>query len=319
MIPSFLFFLFRAISIFSLYCFLYFSTCFCFLHSNTAVTGNPTVENEQPSYIKPLFRRPSNRHLRSGKSTMGKTIITCVRHAQGYHNLNAANERLPDPDLTPRGEAQCRTLSKTFPSPENITHLVASPLRRTLYTCLLSFPTAVARGLKVLAVPELQEVSGQPCNVGSAPSAVEAEFGTDQFAGVVDLSRVHDGWNSKKGRWGQGRETVTARARDARLILREIAQDGDGDKHIIVVTHGGFLHYLTEDWDGFSRFNGTGWANTEVRSYEFADPSGEDPGASLVETAESKVRRAGTEKPLTVAERKNLAAAESSAEQEPKL
>jgi broad specificity phosphatase PhoE len=250
---------------------------------------------------------------------MGKTIITCVRHAQGYHNLNSANEQLPDPDLTPLGETQCRTLSTTFPSAQNITHLVASPLRRTLYTCLLSFPTAVARGLKVLAVPELQEVSGHPCNVGSAPSAVQAEFAAGPFAGIVDLSLVHEGWNSKKGRWGPGREAVTARARDARLILREMAQDGDGDKEIIVVTHGGFLHFFTEDWDGFSHFHGTGWANTEVRSYEFADPSGEDAGASLVETEESKARRAGTEKPLTVAEEKNLAAAESNADQEPKL
>jgi broad specificity phosphatase PhoE len=240
---------------------------------------------------------------------MGKTIITCVRHAQGYHNLSTANEQLPDPDLTPLGEAQCRTLFTVFPSPENITHLVASPLRRTLYTCLLSFPTAVARGLKVLALPELQETSGEPCDTGTAPAKLRAEFESGPFAGAVDFSLVQEGWNSKTGRWSPAKDAIKARARDARLVLREMARGGDGDKEIIVVTHGAFLHYFSEDWDGSGLFQGTGWANTEVRSYEFADPSGMDQDASLVETEESKTRRAVGEKPLTVAVEDNLRAA----------
>jgi broad specificity phosphatase PhoE len=223
---------------------------------------------------------------------MGKTIITLVRHAQGYHNLSVANEKLPDPDLTPLGEAQCKALSTTFPSPEKITHLVASPLRRTLYTCLLSFPSAVTRGLTVLAVPEFQENSDQPSDTGSEPSMLQAEFGTGQFAGIVDLSRVHEGWNSKTGRWSPNTAAIEARARDARLMLRDIAQENDEDKEIIVVTHGAFVHYFTENWDGFDQVLGTGWKNAEYRSYEFVDPSGNDASASVIETEASKVRRA---------------------------
>jgi broad specificity phosphatase PhoE len=222
---------------------------------------------------------------------MGKTIIFCVRHAQGYNNVGTANAKLPDPDLTPLGKSQCHSLATTFPSPQSITHLVASPLRRTLYTCLFSFPTAVSRGLKVLAVPELQEVSDQPCDTGSALSKLEAEFGSGQFAGVVNFSRVHEDWNSKTGRWSRERKSVEARARDGRLILREIAQESEGDKEIVVVTHGGYLHYFTEDWDGYDKLRATGWENTEVRSYEFADPSGKDQNASLVETEESRASR----------------------------
>lgn len=37
----------------------------------------------------------------------------------------------------------------------------------------------------------------------------------------------------------------------------------------------------------------TGWKNTEFRSYTFADETGEDPEALLVETAESWQRRQG--------------------------
>ena len=234
---------------------------------------------------------------------MGKTILTLVRHAQGYHNLSHANEKLPDPDLTPLGESQCRALSTAFPSPEKITHLVASPLRRTLYTCLLSFPDAVSRGLTVLAVPELQENSRSPCDTGSDPSKLQAEFEKGPFADTVDLSRVHEGWNSKTGRWSPDKAALEARARDARLILRDIAQESDEDKEIIIVTHGAFLHYFTENWEGFDPARGTAWLNTEFRSYEFVDPAGGDPNASVVETEESKARRAGDGNVVAAAER----------------
>jgi broad specificity phosphatase PhoE len=230
---------------------------------------------------------------------MGKTIITLVRHAQGYHNLSVANEKLPDPDLTPLGVAQCSALATTFPSSDKITHLVASPLRRTLYTCLLSFPSAVARGLTVLAVPELQENSNQPSDTGSEPSVLQAEFGEGQFAGTVDLSRVHEGWNSKTGRWSPNSTAIEARARSARLVLREIAQENDEDKEVIVVTHGAFLHYFTENWDGFDPVRGTAWLNTEYRSYEFANPAGSDSNASIIETEESRARRAHAENLVT--------------------
>jgi broad specificity phosphatase PhoE len=231
---------------------------------------------------------------------MGKSIITLVRHAQGYHNLSVANEKLPDPDLTPLGEAQCSALSATFPSPEKITHLVASPLRRTLYTCLLSFPSAIARGLTVFGLPELQENSNLPSDTGSEPSMLQVEFGEGQFAGTVDLSRVHEGWNSKTGRWSPSEAAIEARARDARLLLREIAQENDDDKEIIAVTHGAFLHYFTEDWDGFDPVRGTAWWNAEYRSYEFVDLAGNDPNASIIETEESKTRRANAEDFITV-------------------
>lgn len=63
-----------------------------------------------------------------------------------------------------------------------------------------------------------------------------------------------------------------------------------------VFCSGGFLHYFTEDWTGSDRFQGTGWANTEFRSYNF---SGFQPDeAHLLETSESKHRRLGDEKPF---------------------
>jgi hypothetical protein len=75
---------------------------------------------------------------------------------------------------------------------------------------------------------------------------------------------------------------------------------------IVVVTHGGYLHYFTEDWDGHEKFTGTGWENTEWRSYEFV--SATDERASLRETSESRVRRTGKETPLTEDEQRELRA-----------
>jgi broad specificity phosphatase PhoE len=182
---------------------------------------------------------------------MGKITIHCVRHAQGYHNLNEANHQIQDPDLTPLGEQQCATLNANFPYHSKITHLVASPLRRTLYTCLLSFPTEVQRGLKVVALPELQETSDLPCDTGSEPSVLASEFGSGRFAGTVDLGLAKEGWNTKQGRWSPNTSAIEARARDARIWLRNLAQSAsrssNGDIDIVVVTHGGYLHYFTED------------------------------------------------------------------------
>ncbi|KAI9650735.1 hypothetical protein NHQ30_000759 [Ciborinia camelliae] len=215
-----------------------------------------------------------------------------VRHAQGFHNLCTANHTLPDPLLTDTGKAQCRTLSETFPHPEKITHIVASPLRRTLYTALYSFPTAISRGIKVSALPEVQETSTLPCDTGSEPAAL-----AEEFAENVDLSLVTEGWNSKKGRWDANAPAIEKRAREARVWLRELGakaeKEGMEDVNI---------------WEDSSLFVGTGWSNTEFRSYNFSAADYSDSNASVQETKESRERRKGSEKPLTADEQRNLRA-----------
>lgn len=118
--------------------------------------------------------------------TMPKTYIHLVRHAQGYHNLSVENYQIPDPDLTPLGEEQCAKLRKNFPYHDNITYLVASPMRRTLRTCLLSFAPAIEKGKKVIALPELQEVSTAPCDIGTDAKVLAEQFKDEP----VDFSLV---------------------------------------------------------------------------------------------------------------------------------
>ncbi|KAI4150498.1 MAG: hypothetical protein LQ340_004032 [Diploschistes diacapsis] len=223
--------------------------------------------------------------------------IHCVRHAQGFHNLSLANHALPDPELTETGKNQCTKLSQAFPYTSSVSLLVASPLRRTLYTALLSFPTLTQapKNLKIIALPETQETGAVPCDTGLEPEALRKEF-KDQ---PVDLSLVKEGWNSKTGKWAPEADAVRARAKEARQWLK-----ARPEKEIVLVTHGGFLHYLNEDWAGFDAIKGTGWVNAEFRSYSFKEEEGDN--ASMVETEASRKRRAGTEIPLTGTEELQL-------------
>lgn len=152
----------------------------------------------------------------------------------------------------------------------------------------------------------MQETSDLPCDTGSEPEKLAKEF-----AGKVDLEAVTKGWNSKTGRWSPASSAIEARARDARIWLRDLglqaAREGE-DVNIVVVTHGGYLHYFTEDWDGHASFTGTGWANTEFRSYEFVNLEKGDGNATLRETVASRERRKGSEKPLTADEQRELKA-----------
>jgi len=173
--------------------------------------------------------------------------IHLIRHAQGYHNLNNENHKMHDPLLTPHGEQQCRDLASSFPYTKSLDLIVASPLKRTIYTALLSLPSRT--DLTLIALPEIQETSDEPCDTGNSVEEIRKEF--EKTGRKLDLSLVTPDWNSKKGRWAPSSETVAERCKVARHWLRNRKE-----KDIAVVTHGGCLHYLTEDWGDYNQFLG---------------------------------------------------------------
>lgn len=120
-------------------------------------------------------------------------IIHCVRHGQGVHNLSYANHGLPDPELTPLGEEQARALTTRFPELANVELIVSSPLRRTIQTALLAFPSKLEGGMQVLALPEVQEASELVCDTGSPLPDIKAIF--DGLP--VDFSLVEPDWYVK--------------------------------------------------------------------------------------------------------------------------
>ncbi|RYP79901.1 hypothetical protein DL769_002734 [Monosporascus sp. CRB-8-3] len=201
-----------------------------------------------------------------------------VRHAEGFHNANK-DRSIRDPKLTPLGEEQCAQFCREFAHHAKLTHLVASPLQRTVETCHGCFRQAVEAGKRVILLPELQETSDDPSGIGMDAADLEREYG----AGLVDASRVEPGWNDKRPhtRWAMDVAKIEARAREARVLLRELARGaGDDDAHLAVVSHGTFLLFLTEDYVALEGF-GRPWKNAEVRSYRFLDLWGADGDASL--------------------------------------
>ncbi|KAF2802295.1 phosphoglycerate mutase-like protein [Mytilinidion resinicola] len=234
--------------------------------------------------------------------------LTLIRHAQGFHNLCEANHQLRDPRLTELGEQQCRELSSKIPNLASFDLIVASPIKRTIYTALYTFATLLKQrpDLRIIALPDLQETSALPCDTGSdIPDLIE-EFKHHP----VDFSLLSDGWNEKTtAPFAPVPSLILARAKRAREWLRTREE-----KEIAVVTHGGFLHFFTGDWTDHSIFTGTGWANCEYRVYSLDNSTAaKTADAALVETGESRLRRKGHEIPLTEAEQRNLADAATSA------
>lgn len=101
-----------------------------------------------------------------------------------------------DPVLIKSGLGECRMLSEQFPYHSFIDLIVSSPLRRSLYTALEAFKPAIARGVKVVALPELQETSDIACDTGTEVSELAREFSVElgPSGPVVDLSLLKPGW-----------------------------------------------------------------------------------------------------------------------------
>ncbi|KAF2264696.1 phosphoglycerate mutase-like protein [Lojkania enalia] len=234
---------------------------------------------------------------------MAPNRLHLIRHAQGHHNLSIESHNIKDPTLTDEGEQQCHRLSETINDILAIDCIVASPLRRTLWTAIITFQSVLkARpDMKIIALPELQETSSLPCDTGKSLRELKGEFAELP----IDWTCVHNDWNNKhSGRYAPRADLVAQRALKARRFLQSRKE-----KEVAAVTHGGFLHFLTEDWRGHDMFCGTGWANCEIRTYEF-DMSNPKAvvNAIITETASSVNNRSHNLQPLTIDEQLELQA-----------
>ncbi|KAE8151902.1 histidine phosphatase superfamily [Aspergillus avenaceus] len=192
-------------------------------------------------------------------------ILHLVCHAQGEHNVNNFHY-IRGPMLTDLGKRQCQELRKAFQHHEDISLVLASPLKRTELSHL-TCDLGVDRKDVVINAPKLI-AEGAPA------------YNLDK----LDLSMVGENWNSKAGIYAPTLNAVRRRAASLRSWLWQRPE-----KCIVLVTHGGFLHYLTEDWTGYDRSRGTGYMNCETRQYEFSSGSTQDD-AHLVEVGISRER-----------------------------
>jgi broad specificity phosphatase PhoE len=152
-----------------------------------------------------------------------------------------------DPSLTPLGEEQCRELAENFPYHASVELLVSSPLRRAVQTALLSFEPEVERGMRIITIPEAQETGSRPADTGTNKDVLEKEFEGQP----IDFGLLVEGWNSNTGKWSPVPDAIRERAKEVRKWIKSRPE-----KEVVLVTHGAFLHFLTEDWTGCKRSKG---------------------------------------------------------------
>ncbi|KAF2466626.1 phosphoglycerate mutase-like protein [Lindgomyces ingoldianus] len=219
-------------------------------------------------------------------------LLYLVRHAEGQHNVNHA-VHIKDATLTEEGKRQCRELQDSFAYHDTINLVLSSPLRRAIQTTVLTFgPTLSRKEVPYLVIPKAQEVSGLTCDIGHSKQELSENL-SELFAGnslQFDLSKINfdaveEGWNVKSGYWAPCKSKITQRAADLRSWLFRRSE-----AHILLVTHGAFLHYLTEDWAGDDPVRGTAYLNCEVRVFEFT-PMSTAQDAHIVETPRSRKSR----------------------------
>ncbi|KAJ3938764.1 uncharacterized protein N0V96_011496 [Colletotrichum fioriniae] len=189
----------------------------------------------------------------------------------------------------------------TFLDQSKISLILASPLCRTLQSAYLVFQPALKNSRKchpeIIAIPDAQETSDDPCDTGSDSKVLCKLVAESQWP--VNLDLVEDNWNLKDlgTRYSPESRAIAARAREARIFIRQkiraLIERGNTDPHVVLVSHGGFLHYFTNDWEDAWLNPGTGWRNCETRSYIFKQDvmKDMDEEAMITETMDSRLRR----------------------------
>ncbi|KAI2629467.1 histidine phosphatase superfamily [Xylaria nigripes] len=199
-------------------------------------------------------------------------IIDIVRHGESRHNVEKNGDQLRDPSLTAKGLQQCEHLREVYPYMDQATHIISSPMRRTIYTSKIGFSPLVSSGKRIVLLPQLQESSARPSDTGSPHEDLEAEFGD-----CIDTVHLYEGWWHKEASsfYGHDPVKIAERARVARLYIRDVARSAGENDHIVVVTHRSFVQLLIQ--------GATPFRNAEFRSCRFVDLDGDDDQAVLVE------------------------------------
>ncbi|KAL7495436.1 hypothetical protein ACHAWT_004682 [Skeletonema menzelii] len=110
-------------------------------------------------------------------------IVHLIRHAEGTHNLNEEESKLPlhfDAKLTEKGVNQCNELAKRTKD-LNVEAIVVSPLSRTLDTAILSFPHLYGDSKNKKTVPfiaheEWRETVNFLCDARRPTSVLQQQY-----------------------------------------------------------------------------------------------------------------------------------------------
>jgi broad specificity phosphatase PhoE len=137
----------------------------------------------------------------------------------------------------------------------NVQVIVSSHLRRCIQTSLNVLSVLIESGkaaetTRIIAHPDLQEVSIKLCDTGSPLDVLRQEFPTVDFLDdnfPTDYPRLaHIKPEKLRTIYDDKSELLAARAERFRRYLKE----GLSETEILVVTHGSFAHFLFDQWAG---------------------------------------------------------------------
>lgn len=208
---------------------------------------------------------------------MAPSKVILIRHGQAESNLHGGQPNLPDPPLTPAGEAQCAYLATTLSAlPYGFNLVLTSPLLRTLQTTLFG-PIAAKPTPSVKVLPELQETGNVPSDTPrkavlnlerlqeqTRDIKVEDWDWTDT---VSERRPDRENWLHNRGLFEYSTNKNMERAKFVRQLLYKF------DGVIVIVAHGAFIRYLLgqtvsieDEWQKGYYYN-----NCEARAYRLQD------------------------------------------------
>ncbi|KAF5724836.1 phosphoglycerate mutase family [Fusarium mundagurra] len=261
---------------------------------------------EVPYTAKTRFFRGPGRHKEPISMTPAGKKAAAPSPCKARHKSSTRGLML-NPAITLQIRSQARPHMKTAYPPQHVTQTVKDEQGAGYDKGESTLQGSSKCHPEIIAIPDAQETSDDPCDVGTDPSVL-CKVVTEQNW-PVDLSLVKNGWNVKDvgTRYSPESTAIATHAQDARIFIRQrkrqLIEQGDTDPQVALVTHGGFLHYFTDDWEDSWLNRGTGWKSCETRSYVFERDvmNDTDVEARLTETMESRLKR-GKGNPMPVNE-----------------
>jgi hypothetical protein len=131
----------------------------------------------------------------------------------------------------------------------SITHILTSPLRRTLETAFVSFQPVYDRGLRAITWGDLKEWGYAPCNIGAPVQKLQEQMPCLP----LELRALTQGWEHEEDFKGD-RVTRAELVRKELYVLAKSTLRGrdwkgipmkeTGHVEILIVSHGSFLSSL---------------------------------------------------------------------------
>lgn len=134
-----------------------------------------------------------------------------------------------------------------------ITHILCSPLARTLETALACFKPIFERGVKIVAWSQLIEFGRGPTNKGDSVAVLKNKM----EGKPVDIGYLADGWELAANRHGNDNERARRVAQTLYSFCKLTSRRGENptdtlDVDLLVISHGSFLRQLLRERESYS-------------------------------------------------------------------